>query len=70
MMNVLNFCPFFQYDVPTCVGILEEEAKDEIMETDVPSEGIYRPVTTYFTYSMPTYLYMYMVHFCTGYYKM
>jgi len=28
----------FTYDVPTCVGILEEEAKDEIMETDVPSE--------------------------------
>ena len=29
----------FQYDVPTYVGMLEEEVKDELMETDVPSEG-------------------------------
>ena len=30
---------FHQYDVPTYVGMLEEEVKDELMETDVPSEG-------------------------------
>ena len=34
-MNLL----LFQYDVPTYVGMLEEEVKDELMETDVPSEG-------------------------------
>ena len=28
-----------QYDVPTFVGAVEEELKDEIMQTDVPSEG-------------------------------
>ena len=31
---------FLQYDVPTFVGTLEEGTKDEIMQTDVPSEGI------------------------------
>ena len=43
--NVLTIDDFefavfvFQYDVPTYVGMLEEEVKDELMETDVPSEG-------------------------------
>lgn len=36
---ILNLLFFFQYDVPTYVGVLEEEVKDELMETDVPSEG-------------------------------
>ena len=31
------FCVMLQYDVPTFMG--EEETKEEIMETDVPSEG-------------------------------
>lgn len=31
---------FLQYDIPTFVGTVEEETKDEIMQTDVPSEGI------------------------------
>ena len=35
---ILNLL-FHQYDVPTYVGMLEEEVKDELMETDVPSEG-------------------------------
>ena len=37
MLNLLLL--FFQYDIPTYVGMLEEEVKDELMETDVPSEG-------------------------------
>ena len=33
------FCVMLQYDVPTFMGVVEEETKEEIMETDVPSEG-------------------------------
>ena len=38
-LDDFEFVVFFQYDVPTYVGVLEEEVKDELMETDVPSEG-------------------------------
>lgn len=33
------FCVMLQYDVPTFMGVVEEETKEEIMETDVPTEG-------------------------------
>lgn len=33
-----------QYDIPTYVGMLEEEVKDELMETDIPCEGKDCPV--------------------------
>ena len=41
-VNYLMQCcaVLFQYDVPTFVGTLDEGTKDEIMQTDVPSEGI------------------------------
>ena len=32
-----------KYDIPTHVGTLEEEVKDEIMETDAPPEGVCWP---------------------------
>ena len=35
-----------KYDIPTHVGTLEEEVKDEIMETDAPPEGIINPLTS------------------------
>lgn len=34
-----NFLILFQYDIPTYMGMVEEEVKDELMDTDVPSEG-------------------------------
>ena len=42
IIMVLNLCCLLQYDVPTHVGVLEEEVKEEIMETDIPSEGTCR----------------------------
>ena len=33
------FSLILQYDIPTYMGMLEEEVKDELMDTDVPSEG-------------------------------
>ena len=39
--SLMQCCALFlQYDVPTFVGTLDEGTKDEIMQTDVPSEGI------------------------------
>ena len=44
------FCVMLQYDVPTFMGVVEEETKEEIMETDVPSEGTTTTQCTVYCY--------------------